>query len=68
MSTLFELDAENVVVKGFTFDNVRINNYIDGGATGTLTNQFGGVDISNNIFTKCEWYRALSARWTKRAG
>lgn len=51
MSTLFELDAENVVVKGFTFDNVRINNYIDGGATGTLTNQFGGVDISNNIFT-----------------
>ena len=51
MSTLFELDAENVVVKGFTFDNVRINNYIDGGATGALTNQFGGVDISNNIFT-----------------
>jgi len=49
LSNFLELDAEDVVIRGFTFDNLRIDNYY--GTTGTNSNLIGGVVIENNIFS-----------------
>ncbi len=43
------ITAENVIVKGFTFENMRINNCDDN--QGTNEDLIGGVAIENNIFT-----------------
>jgi parallel beta-helix repeat protein len=49
LSRMLELDAENVVIKGITFDNLRIDNYNNTSGTNTLL--IGGIDIENDIFT-----------------
>lgn len=48
LSQLLELDAENVEINGFTFDDTRIDNYNN--TTGTNTNLIGGIAIVNNRF------------------
>ena len=48
LSQLLELDAENVEINGFTFDNTRIDNYNN--TTGTNTNLIEGIAILNNRF------------------
>jgi len=48
LSQLLEIDAENVEINGFTFDDTRIDNYNN--TTGTNTNLIGGIAIVNNRF------------------
>jgi len=48
LSEKVDIDAENVVIKGFTFDNLRIDNY-NGQGTNTLL--INGIVVENNIFS-----------------
>jgi len=49
LSQKLEIDTQDVEIKGFTFDNMRIDNY--NGQTGSNTLLIGDVKIENNIFT-----------------
>jgi parallel beta-helix repeat protein len=49
LSQKLEIDAENVVIKGFTFDNMRIDTY--NSRLGTNTQLISGAVIENNIFS-----------------
>jgi len=49
LSDKLEPDAENLTIKGFTFDNLRIDNYY--AQAGSNTNLITGNVIENNIFS-----------------
>ncbi len=48
LSQTIEIDAVNVVIKGYTFDNTRFDNYTN--KIGTNTQRISGTIIENNIF------------------
>ena len=53
-SNTLEIDTENVVIEGITFDNLRIDNYSianHGNPGSTSAKLIGGITIENNLFT-----------------